>query len=193
GVRLTLQKNCMGDPAPQAARHLGNIRLTSSDSGSRQALVFWIQIATNEPTNALQSFRGQWPRTSEFDIHGGCVFEEQSLEFLIARSRFVYNLREYDLQPREYALLPILGQGNLFIEQPQGKHSEALGRSGAPKRIARTPLLKARMSGWFTVSHSVALPLNSCARSRLQFRVSRRRRSIILRLASSLRLRPVRI
>src|ERR1019366_9901933 len=53
--------------APQAARHLGNIRLTSSDSGSRRILVFWIQIATNEARNARPSFRGQWTRTSEFD------------------------------------------------------------------------------------------------------------------------------
>jgi hypothetical protein len=53
--------------APQAAGNLGNIRLTSSDSGSRRILVFRIQITTNEARNALPSFRGQWPRTSEFD------------------------------------------------------------------------------------------------------------------------------
>ena len=53
--------------APQAAGHLGNIRLTSSDSMSRRTLVFRIQIATNEARNALPSFRGQWTRTSEFD------------------------------------------------------------------------------------------------------------------------------
>src|ERR1017187_10332338 len=51
----------------QAARHLGNIWLTSSDSGTRRTLVFRIQIATNEARNALPSFRGQWTRTSEFD------------------------------------------------------------------------------------------------------------------------------
>jgi len=53
--------------APQAAGHLGNIRLTPSDSGSRRTLVFRIQIATNEARNALPSFWGQWTRTSEFD------------------------------------------------------------------------------------------------------------------------------
>jgi len=53
--------------APQAAGHLGNIRLTPSDSGSRRTLVFRIQIATNEARNALPSFWGQWTGTSEFD------------------------------------------------------------------------------------------------------------------------------
>ena len=38
--------------SPQAAGHLGNIRLTSFDSGGRLTLVFWIQIATNEARNA---------------------------------------------------------------------------------------------------------------------------------------------
>ena len=53
--------------SPQAARHVGNIRLTSSDSGSRRTLVFRTQIAANEARNALPSFRGHWPRTAEFD------------------------------------------------------------------------------------------------------------------------------
>jgi hypothetical protein len=35
---------------------VGNIRLTSFDSGGRQTLVFWIQIATNEASNAFSGF-----------------------------------------------------------------------------------------------------------------------------------------
>ena len=42
--------------SPQAAGHLGNIRLTWFDSGSRQTIVFWIQIATNEASNAFPGF-----------------------------------------------------------------------------------------------------------------------------------------
>src|SRR5258708_14120708 len=41
---------------PQAAGHLGNIRLTSFDSGGHQTLVFSIQIATNEASNAFPGF-----------------------------------------------------------------------------------------------------------------------------------------
>ena len=46
---------------------------------------------------------GSVAETFEFDIHGGCVFEEQSLKFLIAHSRLVHNLREYHLQSGQYA------------------------------------------------------------------------------------------
>ena len=69
---------------------------------------------------AYHLFRIGWqaPPATKFDIRGGCAFKEQSLEFLIAHSRLVHNLRQYDLQSREYALLPVLGHGNLFIKTP---------------------------------------------------------------------------
>ena len=67
--------------SPQAAGDLGDIGLTSSDSGSRRTLVFRIQIATNEARNALPSFWGQWTGTSEFDqllLNAGNVLPEDA-------------------------------------------------------------------------------------------------------------------
>src|SRR5208282_4625124 len=93
----------------------------------------------------------------------------------ITHSRLVHNLHEYDLHSREYALLPVLSQGNFFFEQVHGKHSEAPRSYGASGRISGMPLLKTRVRRWSTVSNLVGLPLTSFARSRLIDRYSARR------------------
>src|ERR1017187_5830665 len=87
----------------QAARHLGNIWLTSSDSGTRRTLVFRIQIATNEARNALPSFRGQWTRTSEFDQlllnAGNCKQEPDCDQIAASVSGCIHPRRSFTLPP----------------------------------------------------------------------------------------------
>jgi hypothetical protein len=56
--------------SPQAAGHLGNIRLTSSDAGSLQ-IVFPIQIATHEARNALPGLRRPRPEAAS-DTRSSC-------------------------------------------------------------------------------------------------------------------------